>query len=136
MNALSVQEVQFDHVVAPIVQDGVKLLSQVFANLRIVDIQDECNAPAAVADDEFSVVIAHEPVRMLPDDLRGTLGDKRGKPDSRLIPLCVNFICQIFHAMGEFGIICRPVTDSGFKAVINLENGDLILGKIQSIQVI
>ena len=72
---------------------------------------------------------------MLPDHFRGRLGTERCHPDPRLVPFRVDLIRHIFHSVRELLRGAGPVADSGLISVIHLIDGDLVLCRVQSVQI-
>ena len=125
--ARRVQEVEFDHIVAPLVQNHVKEVADIVGALFDVKVEREARTSAKHARCRFAVCVFQNPVGMsfchdtVLFDIEGR------KPKSRLVSAFVDFVGDELHTVREFLFIGgQPVADFRLMAVVNLENVDFV----------
>ncbi len=130
----SIQEVELDHIKAPIFEDGGKDLLEIGLNFGMIDIEGvEFAAPVkGIVSDHtgVSVFIAQDPRGMLLGERRLLLTDERSQPQSRLISGLMDGLCDGLHAVGKaIRKRAQPVADGPLIAVVDLKDigGDLLL---------
>ena len=122
-----VQEVELDHIVAPLVQNHVKEVADIVGALFDVKVESEARTSAKHSLCRFAVCVFQNPVGMsFCHD--AVLFDIEGrKPKPRLVPAFVNFVGDELHTVREFLFIGgQPVADFRLMAVVNLENVDFV----------
>ena len=133
--ALAVEEVELNHIVAPLVEHGVKHLFDVFSCFIVINIKSVCAAPCDTAELRLALFILDKPVRMLLGNSRNLLTAEGSNPYACKVALFVHLIGNILHTLGEFVAIIKPVTYIGLIAVVNLKDGCFFLSRVKTVEV-
>ena len=134
-HALTVQKVELDHVVAPIVQNDVEEISDILAHLFVIQIQSIRAAPAHATYYRIAAGIFDHPIGVLSGESGLLLRIEGCKPYSRQIAFFVNLVGDVFHAVRKFFARIQPVADKSLEAVVYLEYIDRVADSVQSVQI-
>ena len=120
--AAVVQEVELDHVEAPIVKHGVEYLLEIGAHVGIINIQRVKAAPVVAAADGLALSVAQQPIGVLSRNLGILMRGKRRKPQSRFNTGGVQSVCNPAHTALKRRLERQPVADIRLIAVVYLED--------------
>ena len=118
----AIEEVELDHVESPFVKDGVEDFFQIFAHLRVIDVERIEAAPIQSRKDGFALGVPRQPVGMLLDQPAVLLRAERSQPKPRLAPHLVQPVRYRTHAPGKFAFEGEPIAHGGLITVVYLED--------------
>lgn len=132
----AVEEVEFDEVIAPLVQDDIEEVLDVLPGAGVVDVERIGEAPAEVGEDAAALLVFDEPVRVLFRHFGLRCSTERREPDAGFVAFGMDGVGAGFHAVGELLFVRdQPVSGVLLIAVVDLEDLSLLLCEVQSVQV-
>ncbi len=136
MNRFGIEEVEFNHIIAPLVEDDIKEMFDVLTNLGVVHIDCVGAVPGKAAPFGRALFVQNQPVGMLVRGFGNALNREGGNPDAREIALLMNSVGNRFHAAGEFyRVNIEPVAYEGLIAVVNLENRNILFYFVEPVEI-
>ena len=100
-NRSGVEEVEFNHIKAPYVENFVEHALNIVASALVVDIKAVESAPVVTYRNRFAVRKSDYPVRVVFDELRALVSAKRRKPDTCLKTFFVYSVRNVFNTVRE-----------------------------------